>query len=87
MKLAICSLKDRAINAYNRPFVVRTTAEAVRSLTDEANTKDSEISKHPEDYDLYLIGYFDDQTGDITDENTDLPNLIVRCQDLIRTNQ
>jgi len=83
MKLMIVALKDRAADLFGKPFYVRTAAEAVRSLTDEANNKESAINRHPEDYDLFELGHFDEDTGRI-DQDVSHPNLIVRAQDLIR---
>lgn len=81
--LMIIAVKDRAADMFGRPFYTRTTAEAVRSFTDEANNKDSQIHKHPEDYDLFLLGTFNEDTGRI-EQDVSHPNLIVRAQDLIR---
>lgn len=83
MKLVIVAVKDRAVDGYMRPFTVPHRNAALRSFTDEANRKESEINAHPEDYDLYEIATFDDQTGNI--ENIKQPpELIARAQDLIR---
>ena len=65
MKLTICSVKDRAADAYGRPMFVPTTGVAIRSFTDEVNRNDSEnqLFNHPDDYDLYSFGTFDDNSG------------------------
>ncbi|AXH77062.1 MAG: nonstructural protein [Microviridae sp.] len=86
MQLMIVALKDRAADLFGKPFYVRTTAEAVRSLTDEANNAESTINKHPEDYDLFLLGSYDEDTGRI-EQDVSHPSLIVRAQDLIRSTQ
>lgn len=76
----VIAVKDRAVDAFNRPFTTRTKGEAIRSFTDEAHRADSEIAKHPQDYDLYCLGEYDDQSGSIT--GYERPELIVRAQDL-----
>lgn len=76
----VVSVKDRAVDAYNRPFIVPTTGAAIRSFTDEVNRKESEMYAHPEDYDLYEIGTFDDQTGNIS---TQQPRVLTRAQDVV----
>ena len=63
MKYAVCAVKDRAVDAFNRPIYVPTIGVAIRSFTDEVNRKDSELANHPEDYDLYELGTWDDQTA------------------------
>lgn len=81
MKHAVCAVKDRAVDAYNRPIYVPTIGVAIRSFTDEVNRKDSELSNHPEDYDLYELGVWDDQTAIYTSLET--PRVITRAQDII----
>jgi hypothetical protein len=61
----IVAVKDRALDAYGRPIFVHTQGQAIRSFQDEINRNapDNEMFRHPEDYDLYFIGTFDDKTG------------------------
>ena len=68
MKLNICSVKDRAADAYGRPMFVPSIGVAIRSFTDEVNRNDPEnnLHNHPDDFDLYDLGVFDDQTGMFT---------------------
>lgn len=81
-RLAICSLFDRAIAAYGRPMFVPAVGAAVRSLTDEANNPESELSKHPEDYDLYDLGFFDDADASFT--LRDKPLFVVSTKSLMK---
>ena len=82
MILQICAMFDRAAQTYGRPFFVHNSAVAVRSLTDELKNPESELARHPEDYDLYDIGAYDDDDASITTYD-DGPKLIVRAQDLV----
>jgi hypothetical protein len=65
MKLSICSVKDRASDAYGRPMFVPSTGVAIRSFSDEINRSDTDnqLYNHPDDFDLYEFGQFDDNTG------------------------
>jgi len=65
MKLSLCSVKDRAADAYGRPMFVPSTGVAIRSFSDEINRNDSDnqLYNHPDDFDLYEFGEFDDNTG------------------------
>jgi len=65
MKLVLCSVKDRAADAYGRPMFVPSVGVAIRSFSDEVNRKDQEnqLFNHPDDFDLYELGEFDDNTG------------------------
>jgi len=79
---SLCAVKDRAIDAYNRPFTVPTIGAAIRSFTDEVNRKDSEMYAHPEDYDLYELGTFCDNTGTFLPADGGVPRVISRAQDV-----
>lgn len=68
MKLFIVSVFDSAAQAFNRPFFVPSTGLAIRSFKDEVNRQaaDNPMFAHPGDFELYLLGEFDDNTGDLT---------------------
>jgi len=65
MKLTICTVKDRAADAYGRPMFVPSTGVAIRSFSDEINRQsdDNQMYNHSDDFDLYELGEFDDNTG------------------------
>ena len=65
MKMVICSIRDSAADAFGRPFYVPSVGVAIRSFTDEVNrpSEDNQIYPHPEDFDLFELGEFDDTTG------------------------
>lgn len=78
----IYAVKDLAVQAFGNPFIVRAKGEAIRSFQDEANKKDgqSAIAQHPEDYELYHVGDWNDQTGELLPCE---PYLVARAKDLI----
>lgn len=63
--LIVVAVKDRALDAFMRPFFVPTVGMALRSFQDEVNRKerDNAIHAHPEDYDLYKLGSWDEESG------------------------
>lgn len=65
MKLTLCTVKDRAADAYGRPMFVPSTGVALRSFSDEINRQDPEnqMYNHSDDFDLYELGTFDDDTA------------------------
>lgn len=65
-KLCIFTIFDKKAVAYNQPFYYHQKGQAIRALQDNVAQVDSPISKHPEDYALYKIGEFDDQSGEIS---------------------
>ena len=86
MLLFIVSVKDRAADVFNRPFFVPHRNVAVRDFTDEVNRSavDNPLNKHPDDFDLYFLGQFDDSNGAFVREAS--PTVLVRGKDVIRTN-
>jgi len=55
---------------------------AIRSFTDEVNRedKDNQLFNHPDDFDLYELGVFDDSLGRY--ELRENPTVIVRGKDV-----
>lgn len=64
-KLFVCAIRDQKMDAFMRPFVVPALGVAIRGFSDEVNRKDSDMSKHPEDYALYHLGSFDEDFGQL----------------------
>ncbi|WNK13093.1 MAG: nonstructural protein [Microvirus sp.] len=65
MKIKVFSIRDRAIDTFAQPFYAASVGHAVRSFTDAVNRqdKDSNLFLHPDDFDLYLLGEFNDEYG------------------------
>ena len=65
MKMIVCSVKDRAAEAFARPMFVNSVGIAIRSFSDEVNRSadDNQLYNHSDDFDLYELGEFDDSTG------------------------
>lgn len=83
MKQAVVSVLDRAASLFGRPFFVAAIGQATRSFSDEVNRKDgdrSEMAKHPDDFDLYLLGWYDDTVGAFENDH----RLLVRAKDLVK---
>jgi hypothetical protein len=80
----VISVKDRAADVFNRPFFVAHRNVAIRDFTDEVNRKadDNPLNKHPDDFDLYLMGQFDDNTGEFYNDG---PVVLVRAKDVINS--
>ena len=81
MMQVIVSVKDTAAQAFGRPVFVPTVSVAVRSFRDEVNRSDSkeDMAQHPEDFELYELGSFDDSTGKV---EVIEPRLVARAKDL-----
>jgi len=63
MKLKMYSIRDAKGEVYNVPFFQKTHGEAERNFTELVRDEKSMISKYPDDYDLYYLGQYDDNSG------------------------
>lgn len=59
----VFALYDLKGKFYAPPFVAPTVGMASRSFADIARSPESIVYKHPEDYILYQIGNYDDNSG------------------------
>lgn len=84
MRFEIIAVRDRAINSFGSPFFVPAVGHALRSFSNEINREDSEFGKNPEDYDLYLIGSYDSDSGDLVAQK---PEMIAIGKDMVKTNR
>lgn len=65
MILKIFSCFDSKIGSYGKPFFVRSVGEALREYVQVSNDDSTMIGKHPQDFCLFHIGNFDDETASI----------------------
>lgn len=63
MRLEVFCVYDSATGAYMQPFFARSTGEALRSFTELANDPKTSVHKYPSDYTLFLLGFWDDNSG------------------------
>lgn len=72
MNHEIYSIYDEKAAAYLQPFMMQTTAAAIRAITDCVTDPEHTFAKHAEDYTLYHLGSFNDENGHYKTE-TKLP--------------
>lgn len=63
MKFTIISVRDIVANCYSTPTYHQSKGSALRAFSSEVNRADenNNIYKYPGDYELYCLGYFDDE--------------------------
>lgn len=69
MELMLFSVLDTKVGLYARPFVARNKPEALRSFGNIAQDPNHPIGQHPEDYILFYIGVFSEETGKVLSES------------------
>lgn len=68
MKYKIVCVRDRVADVYSVPQFVLNLGAAIRGFGDEVRRPHSEnspnnLNQHPEDFDLYFLGEYEDETG------------------------
>jgi hypothetical protein len=63
MILQIYTVHDSKAETFARPVFQNTVGEAVRAFSDECSNEHSMLNKHPEDFNLYKLGEYDQGTG------------------------
>lgn len=73
----LCALKDRATEAFTPVMTLHTQQEAIRSLRQTLKDKNTPVAQTPSDFELWRLGTYDDQTGEIKGNM----EMIARCED------
>lgn len=82
--LMIVACKDAAVGTFMRPWFCRSKPEAVRLFGDVVNRSEGEnqIAQHPDDYSLWYLAEFDENTGQIVGVSS--PEKIVEASLLVK---
>ena len=78
--IKVFTVRDAKADAYLAPFFMKTKGLAIRGFETTVNDQKTEFNKYPEDYDLYQIGEYDEQSGKIL--SADTPEHICKAVDL-----
>jgi hypothetical protein len=63
MKTKMYVIFDSKAKVYNKPFFMLNDALARRAITDLANDLTTDVGRHPEDFILFTVGEYDDETA------------------------
>lgn len=65
MKMHILVMRDITANVFGQPNFVASVGGAIRGFADQVNDpkRDTVVSQHPEDFELYKLGTYDDETA------------------------
>jgi len=86
MKYYIVVVRDRAADVFGVPSFVASKGAAIRGFGDECQREDKGnlFYQHPEDFDLYELGEYDDSNG--TFIQLERPKQIAVGKDFRQTN-
>lgn len=83
MIYTIVSVRDIVGNVFAVPNYVQSKGSAIRAFSDEVNRADqnNQFYKHPSDYELYALGYYDDANA--TYQLLSLPEMLSLASELV----
>lgn len=83
-KVCVVAVFDSAVQAFGRPIFVPAIGAGIRSFSDEVNRKaeGNGLYDHPEDFSLWYLGLFDEDSGTFID--TEGKRSLLRGQDVER---
>lgn len=74
MKNNLYSMKDTKMGKFSMPFVAPNDEIAKRTLASTIKQGGTTISEFPEDFQLFRLGNYDEDTGDLTTDNEFIAN-------------
>lgn len=77
----IVAVQDAKASAFLTPVFFANVGQAIRLFGDVCAQKDSSFYVHPEDYALYKLGEYNDNSGIITPLHT--PEYLSRATDFV----
>lgn len=78
------SIKDVKSVTYHNPFPAENTIIAMRETQSFVNNQKSQIADYPEDFQLWYVGTFDNDTGRYLQEE---PAFVIEIVSLKKENQ
>jgi len=86
MKYSLFSIKDKALDTYSAPYMQATADAGIRMFRDLVyfGDENNRYKRSPEDYTLYIVGEFDDETAELA--NLEKPILLTSATEMIGEN-
>lgn len=76
MNLLVFAVYDKKGLSYGDLFCFQHRGQAMRVIEDEVAKSNSALAKHPADYQLWCLGSFNLQSGELIAQR---PDLVVEC--------
>jgi len=85
MQLKMYSIRDSKSEIFNRPFFKNTEGEALRDFETGVKDPSTMLHNHPEDFDLFYLGVYDDNTGKM--ESLPTPKHVIKAVNCLKVEQ
>lgn len=80
MLVKMFSIYDSKVPVYKQPFFMRSRGEAMRALESEMKDTNNGFYRHAEDFVLFELGEFDDETCELKLHSA--PQSVIRMIDI-----
>lgn len=70
MKFKVFTAYDSKAEAFNTPFFMPKSGQAIRAFAEQVNKEGTDFNKFPADFTLFELGEYDDDTGLLTPLST-----------------
>ena len=70
MKIKAYAVYDNKAEAFMQPFFAGNPGLAIRTLSDNCKNPESIWNRHPNDFCLYEIGEYDENSGELINHET-----------------
>lgn len=80
MKINAYVIYDSKARIYNKPFYFLNDQVALRAASDICSDQNSDVANHPEDFSMFKIGTYDDETAMLLQLST--PEIVVRFHEI-----
>lgn len=66
MQPSVITVFDRKTSSFQNPMTYKHVGDAIRDFDTVKKDDKTKIGQHPEDFELYKIGEFNEDNGEIT---------------------
>lgn len=71
MNKVMFAVKNNKLNTFGTPMTVPTREHVIRAITDVLENGTTELSKYPQDFEIYIIGEWIETEGIIVAQQPD----------------
>lgn len=83
MRYEVFAVLDAIAGAFLPPMFMRSRGEAIRSFADACNSSDHQFARHANDYVLFSLGQWDDDTALFIEPRNSVPERLVTGLDVL----
>jgi len=83
MVLKVFSIFDVKASVFSQPFFSTHNGTALRSFSDLVGEQGTSVCKHPEDFKLYCLGEYDDNSGALLSKPQ--PEFLANASDFVKS--